>query len=236
MNLFYKLSIGLILLQAPRAAAQSPADTLLDKMSRGQFEISHYNTACYFALAGKPAMAFQYLQRAIDENYADPENTVKDQDLLSLHTYPQWHEILKQMEHNRKRQQQNTSLFFNQKTFWESKQFTTPYQPNLPEDQKIAGLSKLWSEVKYNFVNFDIVPEINIDSLYFAYLPRVRQSASTREYYRLLEEMAASLRDGHTNVYLPAELSDSVYTRPLVRTRHRRQSDHHWCIRRNPQR
>ncbi|WP_159442189.1 S41 family peptidase [Chitinophaga niabensis] len=207
------------MLQASVTRAQTPAENLLSKLAGGDFEISHYNTACYFALAGKASLAFRYLDKAIEEGYSNTSNTEKDEDLLSLHADPRWAPMLKEMEGNRLRQQKTARTFFNQKSFWESEQFNTPYQSNISENEKIAGLSKFWSEVKYNFVNFDVAPEVNIDSLYFTYLPKVRLSTSTKEYYQLLSEMAAALRDGHTNVYMPPALTDSVYARPLVRTR-----------------
>lgn len=222
MRIVHKIFISIFVLQTALATAQTPkdpAENLLDKLAVGEFEISHYNTACYFALAGKVSLAFRYLDKAIEEGYSDVPNTEKDGDLLSLHADPRWAPMLKEMEGNRARQQKTARAFFNQKAFWDSDQFKTPYQPNIPENEKIAGLSKLWSEVKYNFVNFDVAQDVNIDSLYFTYLPRVRLSASTKEYYLLLSEMIAALRDGHTNVYMPAALNDSVYARPLVRTR-----------------
>ena len=219
MRIVYKILLSIFILQAPVAKAQTPAGSLLDKMASGEFEISHYNTACYFALVGKASMAFRYLDKAIEEGYSNTPNTEKDEDLLSLHADARWAPMLKEMEENRLRQQKTARTFFNQKSFWESAQFVTPYQPNISENEKIAGLSKLWSEIKYNFVNFDVAPDVNIDSLYFTYLPKVRHSASTKEYYLVLSEMAAALRDGHTNVYMPPALTDSVYARPLVRTR-----------------
>lgn len=105
------------------------------------------------------------------------------------------------------------------KEFWESSAINTPYKANISEDEKIAGLSKFWSEAKYNFVNFDLVPDLSWDAAYMEYLPKVRQTKSTLEYYRLLQEMCAKLKDGHTNVYAPDELADVVYSRPLIRTR-----------------
>lgn len=219
MRIVHKILLSIFILQGTIATAQTPAATLLDKMAAGEFEISHYNTACYFALAGKASIAFRYLDKAIEEGYSNTPNTEKDEDLLSLHTDPRWAPMLKEMEGNRLRQQKTAHTFFNQKSFWESDQFKTPYQPNISENEKIAGLSKLWSELKYNFVNFDVTKDVNIDSLYFTYLPKVRLSASTEEYYQLLSAMVAALRDGHTNVYMPPALSDSVYARPLVRTR-----------------
>ncbi|MEJ7678064.1 MAG: hypothetical protein WKG06_09410 [Segetibacter sp.] len=110
-------------------------------------------------------------------------------------------------------------MFFNQKSFWETKYFATPYRANISEEEKISGLSKLWSEMKYNFVNFDLVPGTNMNSLYFAYLPKIRKTTSTLEYYKLLAEMGANLHDGHTNVFVPDTLVNEVYARPLLRSR-----------------
>jgi carboxyl-terminal processing protease len=222
MNIAPKIFLIIFILKTSLVSAQAtkdPASTLLDKMAAGEFEISDYNTACYFALAGHTSAAFRYLEKAIGDGYNNAQSTEKDEDLRSLHADPRWAPMIKEMGGNTGRQQKTATLFFNRKSFWESPGFVTPYQLNITEDEKIAGLSKLWSELKYNFVNFDVVPEVNIDSLYFTYLPKVRQSASTKEYYLLMSEMVAALRDGHTNVYLPAALNDSVYARPLVRTR-----------------
>lgn len=101
---------------------------------------------------------------------------------------------------------------------WSQESLDTPYRENISEDEKIAGLSQLWSSVKYNFANFDLVPELNWDSLYVAYLPKVRETKSTSEYYKILMELCARLRDGHTNVYPPKELMDAMFTRPPLRT------------------
>lgn len=95
---------------------------------------------------------------------------------------------------------------------------TTPYKENINEDEKVAGLSLLWSAAKYNFANFDLVPELNWDSLYVAYLPKVQKTTSTSEYYKVLMELCARLKDGHTNVYPPKEIMDDMFTRPPLRT------------------
>lgn len=218
------ISFALILFVSGSYAQVPPKNTdngqeLLGKLETGQFEISHYNTACYFALAGKPTLAFVYLSKAVDDGYSNFSGTEKDEDFLSLHNDPRWRAILKRMENNLTQQKKAADLFFNKKSFWDSKAFVTPYRQNITEDEKVAGLSKFWSEVKYNFANFDLVPDVNFDSLYLAWLPKVRQSASTLDYYKLLVELGAMLRDGHTNVYMPAELTETVYSRPLVRTR-----------------
>jgi C-terminal processing protease CtpA/Prc len=106
-----------------------------------------------------------------------------------------------------------------EKAFWDDSAFQTPYRPALSEDEKTAGLSKLWAEVKFNFANFDLVPDLRWDALYIETLPRVRQAKTTAEYYKILQEMIARLHDGHTNVYPPDETDDETNGRPLLMTR-----------------
>lgn len=108
--------------------------------------------------------------------------------------------------------------FWNRADFWESPAMKTPYRENLTEEEKIAGLSKFWAEAKYNFINFHLVPELDWDKTYLEFLPKVRATRSTLEYYRVLEEFCAKLNDGHTRILPPDELSDTLYSRPLIIT------------------
>lgn len=64
---------------------------------------------------------------------------------------------------------------------------------------KIVGLSRVWSELKYNFVNIDQL-DFDIDSLYIQTLPRVINTTNDIEYYDELERMMAKFKDGHTNI------------------------------------
>ncbi|MBD0257616.1 MAG: hypothetical protein ICV83_18035 [Cytophagales bacterium] len=105
-----------------------------------------------------------------------------------------------------------------QKDFWNYQALRTPYREDLPEEEKSAGLSLFWTMARQNFVFFDRIPHLNWDSLYLSYLPRVRATKSTLEYYQVLQRMCAHLQDGHTNVYVPQELSRQVYGRPPLRT------------------
>jgi len=89
---------------------------------------------------------------------------------------------------------------------WDGSSFATDFTENLSEDEKIAGLSVFWSEVKNNFMDPSRLVELEWDRLYLSYLPRVRQSQSTFEYYRLLQEMCARLQDGHSRIWMPREL------------------------------
>ncbi len=85
-----------------------------------------------------------------------------------------------------------------------------PFQENLSEDAKVAGLSRLWMEVKINFPNFAAVPDLDWDKTYVDFIPRVRATASTYEYYKALQRMCALLKDGHTSVFLPKELTERM--------------------------
>lgn len=78
--------------------------------------------------------------------------------------------------------------------------------PRLSDAEKLYGLSLLWQEANYNFVFFDRVPREQWDSVYVRSIPRVLATRDTWEYYRELQRVIAHLRDGHTNVSLPASL------------------------------
>ena len=75
------------------------------------------------------------------------------------------------------------------------------YFRRLPRsDQYVLALSRLWSGARRNFVFMNRV-KLNWDSLYVAYLPLLKSAKSDDEATRLLQRMAATLRDGHTFVY-----------------------------------
>ena len=167
-----------------------------------------YNAACSYALSGGKENAFKYLQKSVDLGFLNVGHISSDSDLKSLRDDPRWKKIIDEAKAKSKAK----------KEFWESPAILTPYKENISENEKIIGLGKLWSEIKYNFVNFDLVPDVKWDALYVEYLPKVRQTKSTFEYYKVLMEMIAKLRDGHSNVYMPRELRDSIYSRPLLRT------------------
>ena len=103
---------------------------------------------------------------------------------------------------------------------FDSDALQTSYAFNINEAEKVAGLSKLWSEAKYNFVYFDQVPDLDWDQLYLEYLPIVSNTKSTLEYYKVLQAFYARLQDGHTGVWAAADtLADLVYGRPVLLTK-----------------
>lgn len=102
-------------------------------------------------------------------------------------------------------------------------QASPPEPESLTPEQRIYGLSLFWQEANYNFAFFDRVPELDWDSAYLAFIPRVLDAATTWDYYRELQRFAALLRDGHTGISMPAALQDQTRLRdtyPWVLTTH----------------
>jgi len=168
-----------------------------------------YNGACSASIAGWTDEAFDLLDRAIDSGYSNADHLGKDTDLDPLRSDPRWASLIERA----------TNAASWNDTFWNSDALVDEYSETLPEDLRIAGLSKLWSEAKFNFANFDLVPDLDIDALYLEFLPRVRAAETTPDYYLVLMEFAASLRDGHSNVYPPRPAVDQILARPAIRTR-----------------
>ncbi|MBK6316127.1 MAG: hypothetical protein IPF53_18005 [Blastocatellia bacterium] len=167
-----------------------------------------YNAACGFALAGRKDDAFAALEQAGAAGLDEVDQYKADSDFASLHSDQRWQPMLDRVAERARAV----------RDFWTSPAMQTPFAANLTDDEKIAGLSKLWSEAKFNFIHFDKVPGLDWDAHYLATLARVRATTSTLEYYRVLQAFAAELRDGHTGVWLPKELSDEALARPLLRT------------------
>ena len=85
------------------------------------------------------------------------------------------------------------------------------FPATLSDAEKIYGLSKFWQEVNYNFAFFHQVPDLNWDSAYTAFVPRVLATRNDYEYYRELQRFCALLEDGHTNVYFPKGVDSLLY-------------------------
>jgi len=85
--------------------------------------------------------------------------------------------------------------------------------PNeISKQDKIYGLSKFWQEVNYNFVYLNKVDRAKWDEMYKNLITEVQETPNDYEYYRVLQQFCASLKDGHTNVYFPSEIQNNIYT------------------------
>lgn len=80
----------------------------------------------------------------------------------------------------------------------------------LTADQKLYGLSLFWREATYNFAYFHQSPNLNWDSAYQAFIPRVLATDNDYTYYRELQRFCALLKDGHTNVYFPQAVDQQL--------------------------
>jgi carboxyl-terminal processing protease len=165
-----------------------------------------YNAACSSARAGRTDEAFSRLDDAVAEGLSGVATLNGDNDLVSLRSDPRWEVLLARVRRNTDAEQ----------ALWANPAVTSPFAETLQEDLRIAGLSRMWFEVKTNFANLDLVPDVDWDALYVATLPRVRAVTSTLDYYRILAETCAKLRDGHTNVTYPKELRDRILAAPPV--------------------
>lgn len=72
--------------------------------------------------------------------------------------------------------------------------------PRLTPAQRVEAFTRLWSMVKFNFANFDLVPGLNWDNVLPEYLPKVMRDQSNDEYILLLQECIGRLKDGHTSI------------------------------------
>jgi len=171
----------------------------------------HWNAAMYQlasdeALAGRKEKAMDVLMAAQARGGSVPaDQLASDKNLASLHDDPRFTQLVEEAR--------------SRERLWaRSPGQSLPFAPNLSDDAKIAGLSTLWSEARFNFAFFDRQPDLDWNQTYLDFLPKVRATTSTEDYYRVLMRFAALLKDGHTNVYPPAPLRDVFYGGPGLRT------------------
>lgn len=102
--------------------------------------------------------------------------------------------------------------------------------PNsISNHDKVYYLSKIWSEIKYNFVNIDYF-SYDLDSIYNEYIIDVMNSKNDYEYYQILKKFLGLLHDGHSEVYdnhqfhvfkdyIPISINDINYKFYITRIR-----------------
>jgi C-terminal processing protease CtpA/Prc len=157
-----------------------------------------YNLACNYALAGNKERALGILHDAAATGSLSSVSLEQDDDFKSIRGDTDFQKLVGDLKAKERPAQ----------LLWNSSVWNTPYREDLPEAEKIAGLSRLWSEAKFNFAFFANCPGLDWDAQYFAYLPKVVATKSTAEYYRVLGEFYAQLHDGHTGVIPPREVAN----------------------------
>lgn len=167
-----------------------------------------YNFACVLALTNQTEKAMEILTLAVDRGFANARHLETDSDLEPLRQHPNWASLLTKAKHKQEAQEK----------LYLGVSLATPYRPDLSEAERIAGLSLFWSEAKYNFVNFELVPKLDWDALYLEYIPKVQAATKFDDYLKVMRQFCAQLRDGHTNIYPPEALANQYRSRPGLRT------------------
>lgn len=85
------------------------------------------------------------------------------------------------------------------------------FENTISKEEKLYGLSKIWMEVTYNFAFFHHVPDLNWDSTYKAFIPKVLETKNDWEYYLELQKFMALLKDAHTRLFPPVTLRKKYY-------------------------
>ena len=199
---------GLELLDHAWALVESPAG---GDLARGSVELRSrvfnlaLETACAHAVRADTAAALRALGRVVEWGAPPLMAAVVERrcpPLYALRGEPAYQQVLALWRSEDRRQGG----------------IETPFRDSLSVDERVAGLSLLWSRVRTGLPGFHTRPGLDLDSLYLAALPAVRAAASTFAYYRVLERFAAELRDGHTGVSFPDTLARRRYARPPLRT------------------
>jgi hypothetical protein len=101
---------------------------------------------------------------------------------------------------------------------WNSTAFVTPYQPVLDRGPAHRRSLALWSEAKFNFANFDLVPDLDWDALYASTLPKVRAATDTTAYTRRCARSSRNCTMDIGSIILPAAVADQLDAQPGIRT------------------
>jgi tetratricopeptide (TPR) repeat protein len=103
-----------------------------------------YNLACGYSVLGRKEDAVKTLRETVQLGFSNVQHVRTEKALDNTRNEPGFRELLAAMDRHAR--------------FWDSPAFSKPYSENLTEAEKIAGLSRFWSEVKCNFPFFDKLP------------------------------------------------------------------------------
>lgn len=134
-----------------------------------------------------------------------------------LRTYLAKRKSIAQLDHE-PRMQALLKVSTIPKRLYESQALASSFKPTLSSAERAAGVSIFWNQVRSDFAFFDNVPDLDWGQTYLTFLEKVEATSSTEDYYRALMQLAPLLRDGHTNIYPPEELSSKFYARPPLQT------------------
>ncbi|HAM98198.1 MAG TPA: hypothetical protein DCQ26_06270 [Marinilabiliales bacterium] len=104
--------------------------------------------------------------------------------------------------------------------------------------ERLYYLSKLWSEIRYNFINLDTL-SIDTDAKYKECIIDAINAKNDYEYYRTLKKFTAFFHDGHTSVsdnfqfhnfmdYVPISFMDFEHKIYISSVRNNQSNDSTW--------
>jgi carboxyl-terminal processing protease len=88
--------------------------------------------------------------------------------------------------------------------------------PKLRPEERAAGLARVWSEVTYNYPMWHRHADLNWDAAFQERLTGVLAARSDWEYYRLLQSLAARVKDSHVRVWMPDRLRETRSAPPVA--------------------
>lgn len=77
----------------------------------------------------------------------------------------------------------------------------------ISKEQKVFEFSTIYKELYYNFANFNDCPDVDIDSVYKAYIAKILNSEDDIDYSRTIISFLYEFKNPHTGVY---ELPDYI--------------------------
>ena len=80
----------------------------------------------------------------------------------------------------------------------------------ISQEQKIFEFSQIYKELYYNFANMDDCPEINIDSLYMEYIPKVVKSENDWDYFENIYQFLEKFNNGHVFCVFPDYIMNQI--------------------------
>ncbi len=86
----------------------------------------------------------------------------------------------------------------------------------LSAEDRLVGLATVWSEVKYNYPMWHRHPDLDWDAAFRERISLVLEDQSDWDYYRLLQALAALVRDSHVDVWPPQALTEGRSGPPVV--------------------
>ena len=91
----------------------------------------------------------------------------------------------------------------------------TNFNKQLTQNEKLCYFFKIWHYANDFFTFFDQI-DLDWENVKMEYLPRVQATKSNEEFYWLMTEMLALLKDGHTNAYVQGLWKSAFITAKII--------------------